>query len=339
MRARLRHGGHGPPYNQHMNATPRRLGIVMDPVGSIKPYKDTTLALMLAAQKRGWTLHYMEQSDLFLRDGVAFGRTRQLAVHDDKKHWFDWHGDAQTTALGGLDAILMRKDPPFDMDYIATTYLLERAEIAGALVVNRPQSLRDCNEKIFTAWFPQLTPPTLFARDAATLRAFHAEHGDVIYKPVDGMGGMGIFHVGAAGQNLGAVIEQLTDNGRRMIVAQKYLPAIKDGDKRILMIDGEAIPYCLARVPMAGETRGNLAAGGSGRPQPLSDSDKKIAAAVGPELKRRGLMFVGLDVIGDRLTEINVTSPTCAREIDAAYGTDIGGQLMDAIAALLAARS
>jgi glutathione synthase len=309
----------------------RTLGVVMDPIGSIKPYKDTTLALMLAAQKRGWSLRYLEMGDLYVRDGVALGRTRAVEVYDDKQHWFDWRGEAQVQKLGELDAILMRKDPPFDLEYIAATYMLERASEQGALVVNRPASLRDCNEKLYTAWFPELAPPTLFSRDAATLRAFHAEHGDVIYKPVDGMGGSGIFRVGRDGLNLGAVIEQLTDNGRRTIVAQRYLPAIKDGDKRVLMVDGEPVEYCLARVPMAGETRGNLAAGGSGRPQPLSEADRRIAAAVGPELMRRGLLFVGLYVIGEHLTEINVTSPTCAREIDAAYGTDIGARLMEAI--------
>jgi len=306
------------------------LGIVMDPIGSIKPYKDTTLALMLAAQKRGWSLRYFEIGDLYLRDGVATGQARPVTVFDDKKHWFEL-GAPETVELGRLDAILMRKDPPFDLEYVTATYILERAEAAGALVVNKPQSLRDCNEKMFTAWFPQLTPPTLFARDAATLRAFHAEHGDVIYKPVDGMGGMGIFRVGPDGMNLGSVIEQLTLMGTRTIVAQKYLPAIKDGDKRVLVVDGEPVPYCLARIPQAGETRGNLAAGGRGEARPLTEADRRIAAAVGPELKRRGLLFVGLDVIGEHLTEINVTSPTCAREIDAAFGTDIGGLLMAAI--------
>jgi glutathione synthase len=314
------------------------LGVVMDPIGQIKPYKDTTLALMLAAQKRGWSLRYLEMSDLSLRDGVAMGRARPVKVQDDKQHWFDFTGEARTLPLGELDAILMRKDPPFDLEYVTATYILERAEDQGALVANKPASLRDCNEKMFTAWFPQCTPPTLFSRDMATLRAFHAEHGDVIYKPVDGMGGQGIFRVGADGMNLGAVLEQLTGNGATTIVAQKYLPAIKDGDKRILMVDGEPVPYCLARVPMAGETRGNLAAGGSGRPQPLTDKDRWIAAQVGPALKERGLLFVGLDVIGEHLTEINVTSPTCAREIDKAYGTDIGGQLIAAIEARLAAR-
>ena len=315
-----------------------RLGVVMDPIGSIKPYKDTTLALMLAAQKRGWQLVYFELGDLWLRDGVAWGRGRRVTVADDKRNWYQFDSQAEALRLGELDAILMRKDPPFDLEYVTATYLLERAEAQGALVVNRPDSLRDCNEKMFTAWFPELCPPTLFSRDAATLRAFHAEHGDVIYKPVDGMGGMGIFRIGADGMNLGSVIEQLTLMGTRTIVAQRYLPAIKDGDKRVLVVDGQAVPYCLARVPQAGETRGNLAAGGSGEPRPLTDDDRRIAAAVGPELQRRGLLFVGLDVIGDRLTEINVTSPTCAREIDAAFGTDIGGLLIDAIERRLAAR-
>lgn len=316
--------------------TTRTLGVVMDPIGAIKPYKDTTLALMLAAQKRGWALRYLEMQDLWLRDGVAMGRVRPVLVFDDRTRWFEL-GEPETIRLGSLDAVLMRKDPPFDLEYITATYILERAQTQGALVVNRPASLRDCNEKIFTAWFPELTPPTLFSRDSATLRAFHAEHGDVIYKPVDGMGGMGVFRVGADGMNLGSVIEQLTDMGRRSIVAQQYLPAIKDGDKRVLVVDGEAVPYCLARVPQAGETRGNLAAGGLGEPRPLSEADRRIAAAVGPELRRRGLLFVGLDVIGDRLTEINVTSPTCAREIDAAFGTDIGATLMIAVERELAA--
>ena len=314
------------------------LGIVMDPIGSIKPYKDTTLALMLAAQRRGWTLQYMEMQDLWLRDGVAMGRTRTLKVFDDSGHWFEFTAEAQTAKLDELDAILMRKDPPFDLEYVGATYILERAEAAGTLVVNRPQALRACNEKIFPAGVPPCTPPTLFSRHATELRAFHAEHRDAIFKPVDGMGGSGIFRVDASGLNLGSVIEQLTAHGTRLITAQKYLPQIVDGDKRILMVDGEPVPYCLARVPMAGETRGNLAAGGSGRPQPLTERDRWIAAQVGPELRRRGLLFVGLDVIGDYLTEINVTSPTCARELDKAYGLDIGGQLMAAIEKRLEAR-
>lgn len=316
----------------------KTLGIVMDPIGSIKPYKDTTLALMLAAQKRGWQLRYLEQPDLWMRDGTAWGRSRSIEVFDDRKHWFDFTGEPEILRLGTLDAILMRKDPPFDMEFIAATYMLERAEAEGALVVNRPASLRDCNEKAFTAWFSELTPPTLFARDDLTLRAFHTEHRDVIYKPLDGMGGSGIFHVGPDGKNLGSVIEQLSDNGRRTIVAQRYIPQIVDGDTRVLVVDGVAVPYCLARIPQGLEIRGNLAAGGRGEPRPLNAAQARIAGIVGPELRRRGLLFVGLDVIGDYLTEINVTSPTCAREIDAAYGTDIGGLLIEAIERQLAAR-
>ncbi|MBV8062333.1 MAG: glutathione synthase [Nevskia sp.] len=308
----------------------KTLGVVMDPIATIKPYKDTSLALLLAAQEAGWTLCYFEQADLWLRDGVAWGRGRALGVFDDKQHWFEL-GEARTLELGGLDVILMRKDPPFDLEYITSTYILERAEAQGALVVNKPESLRDCNEKAYVSWFPQCAPPTLFSRDAATLRAFHAEHRDVIYKPLDGMGGSGVFRVGADGLNLGAVIEQLSDNGRRTIVAQRYLPAIVDGDKRILMVDGEPVEYCLARIPQPGETRGNLAAGGRGEVRPLSERDRWIAAEVGAELKRRGLLFVGLDVIGDYLTEINVTSPTCAREIDAAQHTAIGARLIRAL--------
>ncbi len=311
--------------------TPRRIGVVMDPISAIKPYKDTSLALMLAAQKKGWQIEYMEVSDLYVRDGLALSQSRSLQVFDDNQHWFEWRGEPRALPLGELDAILMRKDPPFDMEFVASTYVLERAEEQGALVVNAPHSLRDCNEKMFTAWFADLAPPTLFARHEAALRAFHAEHRDVIYKPLDGMGGSGIFRVGADGLNLGAVIEQLSNRGERMIVAQKYLPEIVDGDKRILMVDGEPVPYCLARIPSAGETRGNLAAGGRGEARPLSDKDLEIARRIGPELRRRGLLFVGLDVIGQCVTEINVTSPTCAREIDAAFGTDIGGLLMDAI--------
>ena len=283
----------------------RTLGVVMDPIGAIKPYKDTTLALLLAAQRHGYAIRYFEMNDLWVRDGVALGRGRALNVRDDAHDWF--------------------------------TSPLELAETQGCLVVNRPQSLRDCNEKFFISRFPQCCAPTLIASDPATLRAFHAEHGDVIFKPLDGMGGSGIFRVGRDGLNLGAVIEALTA-GRHLIMAQRYLPAIKDGDKRILMVDGAPVPYCLARVPMQGETRGNLAAGGSGRPQPLTERDRWIANQVGPELQRRGLLFVGLDVIGDCLTEINVTSPTCARELDAAYALDIGGQLMQAITARLVAR-
>ena len=314
----------------------RTLAVVMDPIQSIKPYKDTTLALMLAAQKRGWALRYLEMQDLWLRDGVAMARTRPVTVFDDTRRWFEL-GEAQDAPLGEVDAVFMRKDPPFDLEYIAATYVLERAEEQGALVVNRPRSLRDANEKVFISWFAQCCAPTLIARDTATLRAFHAEHGDVIYKPLDGMGGAGIFRVQADGLNLGAVIEALTDNGRRHIMAQRYIPEIVDGDKRILMIDGEPVDYALARIPAIGENRGNLAAGGSGVAQPLSEKDRWICDQIAPVLKEKGLLFVGLDVIGNYLTEINVTSPTCIREIDAAFNLDIAGDLMNKIEEKLAA--
>ena len=312
----------------------RTLGVVMDPIGSIKPYKDTTLLLMLAAQKRGWSLMYFEMHDLWLRDGIAMGRATPLKVFDDNQRWFGL-GTPKTMKLGSLDAVLMRKDPPFDLEYIAATYILERAEAQGAAVFNKPRALRDCNEKAFIAWFPQCTAPTLISRDAEPLRAFHREQQDIILKPLDGMGGRGIFRVGRDGLNLSAVIEELTAHGERYIMAQRYLPEIKNGDKRILMIDGEPVPYCLARIPKKGETRGNLAAGGRGVTRPLGKRDRWIAGQVGPELKKRGLLLVGLDVIGDYLTEINVTSPTCAREIDGARGTDIGGDFIEALQKLL----
>ncbi|HEU0196038.1 MAG TPA: glutathione synthase [Nevskiaceae bacterium] len=313
-----------------------RLGVVMDPISAIHPYKDTTLALLLAASRRGFSLHYLEPDDLWLDNGVAWGKTRPLVVHDDNAHWYDFDGDAAPQRLGDLDAVLMRVDPPFDLEYVTATWILERAQEQGVQVFNRPQSLRDCNEKAWTAWFPELTPPTLIARNAEQLRAFHAEHHDVIYKPLNGMGGQGVFRVQPDGVNLGSVIEQLTDYGRRTIVAQRFLPAVGDGDKRILMVDGEAIPYCLARMAKPGETRNNLAAGGHGEARPLTARDREIATRIGPELRRRGLLFVGLDVIGDSLTEINVTSPTCSREIDTACGTDIAGQVIDAILRRLA---
>lgn len=308
----------------------RTLGVIMDPIGSIKPYKDTTLALMLAAQRRGWNLRYLEMQNLWLRDGVAMGRMRPVEVRDDARDWYTL-GEPAEAPLGSLDAILMRKDPPFDLEFVATTYILERAEQQGALVVNRPQSLRDANEKVFISWFAHCCAPTLIARDATSLRAFHAEHGDVIYKPLDGMGGAGIFRVGTDGLNLGAVLEALTDNGRLHIMAQRYIPQIVDGDKRILIVDGEPVPHALARIPRGGEVRGNLAAGGRGEARPLTDRDRWIASQVGPALRERGLLFVGIDVIGDYLTEINVTSPTCVREIDAAAGLDIGAQVIAAI--------
>lgn len=310
----------------------RCLLVVMDPIAAITPYKDTTLALLLAAQANGWQLHYAELPDLYVRDGLPRVAARPLRVRDDDRDWFELDAP-QDQPLADYPLVLMRKDPPFDMEYVYATYWLELAERAGARVVNRPGALRDCNEKGFIAQFPQCTAPTLIARDPARLRAFHAEHGDIILKPIDGMGGAGVFRIGADGLNLGAVLESLGEFGQRTIMAQRYLPAIRDGDKRILMIDGEPVDHALARIPAAGETRGNLAAGGRGEVRPLSERDRWIAAEVGPELRRRGLLFVGLDVIGDHLTEINVTSPTCLREISRATGQDIAGRAIRAMSA------
>lgn len=311
-----------------------RLGIVMDPIASISFKKDSSLAMLLAAQARGWSLFYMEQQDLYQRNSQARARVRPLRVFNEPTHWYELEAE-QDIALEELDVVLMRKDPPFNSEYVYATYLLELAEKAGTLVVNSPQSLRDCNEKFFATQFPQCTPPTLVSRRADILREFAHEHRDVILKPLDEMGGASIFRHREGDPNLSVILEVLTEHGSRQIMAQRYIPQIKDGDKRILMIDGEPVPYCLARIPAQGETRGNLAAGGRGEPRPLSERDREIAAIVGPELRKRGLMFVGLDVIGEYLTEINVTSPTCIREIDAAYDTRIGERLMEAIAGRL----
>ncbi|MBN8429349.1 glutathione synthase [Microbulbifer salipaludis] len=311
------------------------LGVVMDPIANINYKKDTTLALLLAAQRAGFELRYFLQSDLYLDGSTPMGNGSHLEVFEDPDNWFSL-GERKPMHLGELDVLLMRVDPPFDNEYIYSTYILEAAERAGTLVANKPQSLRDCNEKIFATHFADCCPPLTVSRDMAQLRAFHAHHKDVIFKPLDGMGGTGIFHVKPDGANLGAILETLTDNGQRQIMGQRYLPEIKDGDKRILMVDGEPVPYCLARIPEAGETRGNLAAGGRGEARPLSERDLWIARQVGPSLKEKGLLFVGLDVIGDYLTEVNVTSPTCVREIDSAFGTDIGGLLMRAITDRLA---
>jgi len=314
-----------------------RLGIVMDPIASISYKKDSSLAMLLAAQERGWELFYMEQKDLYLGAGQARGQMRPLKVFANPDKWFELEAE-QDSALAELDVILMRKDPPFDLEFVYSTYLLEQAESEGVLVVNRPQSLRDCNEKLFATRFPQCMAPTLVSRRADILREFAATHGDVILKPLDGMGGASVFRHRPGDPNLSVILETLTQHGHQQIMAQAFLPEIKDGDKRILMIDGEPVPYCLARIPASGETRGNLAAGGRGEARPLTDRDRWIAAQVGPSLREKGLLFVGLDVIGDYLTEINVTSPTCIREIDAAYNTNIGGQLMDAIDRQLKAR-
>ena len=314
-----------------------RVGVVMDPVGSIIVKKDTTLAMMLAAQRRGWELRYMELGDLFVRDGAAHARMRSIDVRDDPNDWYTL-GEPRTGPLASLDVILMRKDPPFDMEFVYATYILERAEAAGVLVVNRPRSLRDANEKMFTAWFPQCCPPTLVTREHARMHAFLDEHGDIIVKPLDGMGGMSIFRVQAGDPNANVIFETLTHRQTRYAMCQRYIPEIGEGDKRVLLIDGEPIGYALARVPAGGDARGNLAAGAEAVGMEITPRMREIASEVGPVLREKGLLFVGLDVIGDRLTEINVTSPTCVREIDAAFGVDIAGDLMRAIAARLAAR-
>ena len=307
-----------------------KLGIVMDPIESINIKKDSSFAMMMEAQRRGWEIHYMEMNDLSLEQGKAVARTRTVTLQEDPNGWFEFQSE-QEIALSDLDAVLMRKDPPFDTEYIYATYILERAENEGALIVNKPQSLRDCNEKLFTAWFPELTPTTLVTRHADKIKAFHQEHGDVILKPLDGMGGSSIFRVMKGDPNVSVIIETLTAMGENYCMAQTFVPDISNGDKRILVVDGEPMPYCLARIPAKGETRGNLAAGGRGEARPISETDRKIAETVAPILKEKGLIFVGLDVIGDKLTEINVTSPTCIREIEAAFDISITGKLMDAI--------
>lgn len=307
-----------------------KLGIVMDPIADINIKKDSSFAMLLEAQSRGYELHYIEMGDLYLLNGVPHARTRKLSVEQNSQSWYQFH-DEQDIALASLNVILMRKDPPFDTEFIYATYILERTEEQGTLIVNKPQSLRDCNEKLFTAWFADLTPETLVTRNKAQLKDFWQKHGDIILKPLDGMGGASIFRVKQDDPNIGVIAETLTELGSRFCMAQNYLPAIKDGDKRVLVVDGEPVPYCLARIPQGGETRGNLAAGGRGEARPLTESDWEIARRVGPTLKAKGLIFVGLDIIGDRLTEINVTSPTCIREIEAAFPVSITGMLFDAI--------
>lgn len=314
------------------------LGVVMDPIADIKFHKDTTLALLLAAQKRGWSLHYMEQKDLYSLNDESRASMRPLSVSSDPNDWYNL-GLREDRALADLHVILMRKDPPFDNEFIYSTYILEAAQKEGTLVVNDPRSLRDCNEKMFATQFPQCCPPVLVSRDHTLLRAFHQEHHDVIYKPLDGMGGGSIFRCRQDDPNISVILETLTNHGTQTIMAQRYIPEITEGDKRILVIDGEPVPYCLARVPAKGETRGNLAAGGTGIAQPLTEQDYWIVEQVAPTLKEKGLLFVGLDVIGRYLTEINVTSPTCAREIDKAYDTQIGTRLMDAIEARISKRN
>ncbi|HTM28563.1 MAG TPA: glutathione synthase [Rhodanobacter sp.] len=311
------------------------VGVLMDPIGAIKMVKDTSFAMLLEAQRRGHSLHYFEQGDLALRDGAPWARIASLEVREDPRQWHTL-GRPQWRDLRELDVVLMRKDPPVDAQFIYDTMVLEAARRGGVAVVNDPRSLRDCNEKLFALEFPQCIAPTLVARDAAELRRFTAEHGEVVLKPLDGMGGRGIFRARAGDSNLNSMLETLLGGdahgeGRQFTIAQKYIPEINAGDKRILVIDGEPVPYALARIPQGDEFRGNLAAGGRGEGVPLSERDRWIVAQVAPELRRRGLLFVGLDVIGDYLTEINITSPTCVRELDAQFGLNIAGQLFDVI--------
>ncbi len=306
------------------------LGVVMDPIAKIAVKKDSTLAMLLAAQARGWSIQYMEPPDIFLRDGICYGNMSPLSVRDDLTDWFDV-GEAQVRPLSELDVVLMRKDPPFDMEYIYATYLLERAEQTGVLVVNKPQSLRDANEKMYTAWFPQCCPPTIVTREMARLYEFLTVEKQIIVKPLDGMGGASIFRVAQGDANTNVIFETMTRHESRFIMAQRFIPEIIDGDKRVLLIDGEPLPYALARVPAEGDARGNLAAGARGVGVELGPRERWIASEVGPVVREKGLIFVGLDIIGEHLTEINVTSPTCIRELDAIYGLDIGSQLMDVI--------
>jgi glutathione synthase len=302
----------------------------MDPIAKIKIQKDTSFAMLLEAQARGYELHYMELNDLYLRDGRTYARMRRLRVARDEASWFGFDGELDAP-LDSLDVVLMRKDPPFDLEYVYATYLLESAENRGVYVVNKPRSLRDANEKLFTAWFAHCCAPTLVAREARKLREFLHEQGEIVLKPLDGMGGASIFRVAERDPNLSVILETMTQHNSRFIMAQRYLPEIADGDKRILVVNGEAVPYCLARIPAEGESRGNLAAGGRAEGRELTARDRWIALQVGPALKERGLVFVGLDVIGDFLTEVNVTSPTCVRELDKQFGLNISALLMDHI--------
>lgn len=307
-----------------------RIGVVMDPIQDIHFKKDTSLAMLWAARQRGWQVEYMELPDLYMKGGQARARVRELDVRMDPEDWYTFGREADI-ALGDLDAVLMRKDPPVDREFLMATHILEAAERQGCLVVNPTQALRDCNEKLFATQFEDCTPPLIVTRSADRLREFYREHGDVIMKPVDGMGGKSIFRIRENDFNLGVIIETLTNDGRHQCMAQKYIPEITEGDKRILLIEGEPVPYALARIPSVGENRGNLAAGGRGEGRELTARDREICERVAPVLKEKNLIFVGIDVIGDYLTEINVTSPTCVRELDRAFGIDIAGQLMDAI--------
>ena len=309
-----------------------KIAFLADPLSSFKIYKDSTFAMMAEAARRGHEVYAFQQRHMALKEGKVTAHVSRIEMTGDAKDWYR-AAPSEDTSLAAFDAVIQRKDPPFDMEYVYGTYLLQLAEKQGAKAFNKPSAIRDHNEKLSIAQFSQFTAPTLVTSDETRLRDFQAEHGDVILKPLDGMGGAGIFRVKADGLNLGSIIETLTQLGSRTIMAQRYIPDIVKGDKRILLIDGKPVPYCLARIPQAGEVRGNLAAGGTGVAQPLSQRDREIAEALGPELAARGLLLVGLDVIGDYLTEVNVTSPTCFQEITQQTGFQVASMFIDAVEA------
>lgn len=313
-----------------MTAKRLTIGIVMDPIGSITPKKDSSLAMLLEAQRRDADIHYFEQRDLRLLSGTAIGHSTRVSVQDDDDDWYEF-ADQQDIELGGLDAILMRKDPPFDMEYVYTTYILDRAKLAGALVVNDPVALRNMNEKAYTAWFPDCTPTTLITRSMREMKRFLNDHERIVVKPLDGMGGRSIFVIQKGDNNANVIFETLTDYGRNFAMAQVYIPEIKLGDKRILLINGEPIPYALARIPTGDDNRGNMVAGAVAKGQPMSDTDQRICDQVGPVLRDQGVLFAGIDVIGDAMTEVNVTSPTGIRELDRQFDLNIAGTMFDAI--------
>ncbi|EIJ34582.1 glutathione synthase [Thiothrix nivea] len=311
-------------------ANPYAIGVVMDPISTINIKKDSTFAMMLEAQRRGCPLFHILQGDIYADDGVAYARMNPVTVKDDPKGWYEF-GEALVKPLHELPVILMRKDPPFDMEYIYSTYLLELAQKRGTLVINRPESIRAANEKLFTAWFPEFSPPTRVTRDMARIREFLQEQQHIVVKPLDGMGGAMIFQVRQNDPNRNVILETITAHGQRSVMAQRFLPEFRQGDKRILLIDGVPFPHALARIPAEGEGRANLAAGGTGIGVDLTEREFAICAAIGPVLREMGLVFVGLDVIGDYVTEINVTSPTCIRELDAIYSANIASLLWDAV--------
>jgi glutathione synthase len=306
------------------------IAFIIDPLDSLKIYKDSTFAMMREAARRGHALFVLEQHELFVRDNQVQATNRQLTLTGDESHWYRL-GATQTSPLQQFDAVLMRKDPPFDMEYLYATHLLQAAERQGARVFNRGQALRDFNEKLAILQFAEFTTPTLVTREPQQVREFVAQHQDAILKPLDGMGGMGIFRLTPNDPNLGSILETQMLGGARSMMVQRYIPEITQGDKRILLIDGEPVPFCLARIPQQGETRGNLAAGGRGVAQPLSERDWLIARALGPQLRAQGLLLVGLDVIGDYLTEVNVTSPTCFQEITQQTGFDVAAMFINAL--------